>query len=188
MNITIHTFVLFRIDPHIFIIRLGKTTKNVSHDHLWLCTFNTFVRCLGPSMVILFSFHQWEESLIDCMTIANSMLGDVFEHVFVVWWLSCTLWCGGSWACQLCGLPLCYAWEWVGLEPMLRWELFMLWLSMVASRSTSICCILEYMIFKSESIVSISCTVDYVWHPFLGCEVHNSISCWTTLSSCIVFW
>ena len=35
LQYAIHTFIPFRINPHIVIIRLGKTTENLCHDQLW---------------------------------------------------------------------------------------------------------------------------------------------------------
>ena len=36
LNITFHTLIPSRINPHILIIKLGKTTGNLSHDHCYL--------------------------------------------------------------------------------------------------------------------------------------------------------
>ena len=36
LNITIHTLIPSRINPHILIIKLGKTTENLSHEQYYL--------------------------------------------------------------------------------------------------------------------------------------------------------
>ena len=38
---SVHTPVLFTIHPHLLIIRLGKPTKYLPNDRLWLCSLTT---------------------------------------------------------------------------------------------------------------------------------------------------